>query len=65
MKNIKQTLISMLKRISSTTKTQRYFVGGVVFLLGVGVLILVALATYNLPTVGQTSGGETTKNLKS
>lgn len=50
MKNIKQTLISMLTRISSTTKTQRYFVGGVVLLFGVGFLSL-----------AQISGGETTK----
>ena len=50
MKNIKQTLISMLTRISSTTITQRYFVSSVVFLFGVGFLIL-----------AQISGGETTK----
>lgn len=40
----------MLKRISSTTKTQRYFVSSVAFLFGVGFLIL-----------AQISGGETTK----
>ena len=40
----------MLKKISNTTKTQRYFVSGVVFLFGVGFLIL-----------AQISGGETTK----
>ena len=61
MKNIKRTMISMFKKISSTTKTQRYFVSSVVFLFGVGFLILVALATYNLPTVAQVSGGENTK----
>ena len=40
MKNIKQIMISMIKRISRTTITQRYFVSSVVFLFGVGFLIL-------------------------
>ena len=54
MKNIKQIMISMIKRISSTTITQRYFVSSVVFLFGVGFLIL-----------AQISGGENTKKFQS
>ncbi len=54
MKNIKQIMISMIKRISSTTITQRYFVSSVVFLFGVGFLIL-----------AQIRGGENTKKFQS
>ena len=54
MKNIKQIMISMIKRISSTTITQRYFVSSVVFLFGVGFLIL-----------AQIRGGENTKKSQS
>ena len=54
MKNIKQIMISTIKRISSTTITQRYFVSSVVFLFGVGVLIL-----------AQIRGGENTKKFQS
>ena len=54
-------MTSMIKRISNTTSTQRYFVRGVVFLFGAVFLIIIVLATYNLLTVAQISGGETTK----
>ena len=54
MKNIKQIMISTIKRISSTTTTQRYFVSSVVFLFGVGFLIL-----------AQIRWGENTKKFQS
>lgn len=54
-------MISMIKKISNATRTQRDFVSGVAFLFGVVFLILIALATYDLLTVAQVSGGETTK----
>ena len=54
MKNIKQIMISMIKRISSTTITQRYFVSSVVFLFGVGFLILAQIGV-----------GENTKKFQS
>ena len=65
MKNIKQMMNSMLKRISNATRTPRDFVSGVAFLFGVVFLILVALATYDLLTVPQVGGGEPTKKSQS
>lgn len=65
MKNIKQMMTNVIKKIRNTTGTQRDFVSGVAFLFGVVFLILIALATYDLLTVPQVGGGEPAKKSQS